>query len=155
MNSRIVKKTHQYLRDHKLTIAVAESCTGGLVSKLLTDTAGSSKYFLLGVVAYSNAIKRNILKIPSSILVKEGAVSEKTAIFMARAARRLGKAHIGVSVTGIAGPGGGSHAKPVGTVFIAISAKNKSSCRKFRFSGDRNSVRKQAAIKTLALISGS
>ena len=134
------------------TIAVAESCTGGLLSKLLTDNPGSSKYFMLGIVAYSNQAKKKILQIPASILSAKGAVSPEVACLMAKSVRKLAKVNFGVGITGIAGPAGGSKAKPVGTVFIAIDSRNNSICKKFKLTGSRKSIREKTALKALELL---
>jgi PncC family amidohydrolase len=151
MREHIAGQIHARLLKKKLTIAAAESCTGGLISKLLTDYPGSSAYFTLGVVTYSNGAKKNILDIPLSLIDKEGAVSRAVAVKMADSARKLGKADIGLGITGIAGPGGGSPTKPVGTVFIGLSTIRKTICKKFHFSGNRPSIRKKAALKALGL----
>jgi len=137
------------------TIASAESCTAGLLSTLLTQLPGSSQYFKLGVTVYSNQAKENILRIPALTLRKYGAVSEKTARAMAQKIRKLAKADFGIAITGIAGPTGGTARKPVGTVFIALSSKNKNSCKQFIFKGNRNRVRKQATLKALQLLKKS
>jgi len=134
------------------TIAVAESCTGGLTSYLLTEKSGSSKYFMLGVVAYSNQAKAKILGIPQGLIRKKGAVSSDVALLMAKNVRTIAKTDFGVGITGIAGPTGGSKEKPVGTVFIAIANKDHTVSRKFLFKGNRSSVRKQAALKALKLL---
>lgn len=146
------KYIHQALIKKSKTLAIAESCTAGLISKILTDNPGSSKYLLLGITAYSNQIKNEILRIPISILSKKGAVSEEVALLMAKNVRRLGKANLGLGVTGIAGPTGGRIDKPVGTVFIAVTDGRNSLCQKFLFKGSRSSVRKQAALKSLQLL---
>jgi len=151
MKRNIAAITHKFLLKNKLSVAVAESCTGGLVSKLLTDLPGSSRFFLLGIVAYSNLAKKNILKIPAKVLTEEGAVSAKTASLLAKSIRRISGADLGIGITGIAGPTGGSKQKPVGTVFIAMVRKNRSICKEFHFTGDRDAVRKKAAIKALQL----
>jgi len=151
---RIVSQIHKLLIRKKKNIATAESCTGGLLAYLLTQFPGSSQYFTLGVVVYSNRAKENILKIPANLLVKKGAVSESVAKLMARSVRLLAKTHFGIGITGIAGPGGGTKEKPVGTVFIAIDAKNKKLCQKFRFTGKRITVRKKSALKAIELLSG-
>ena len=137
------------------TIATAESCTAGLLSSLLTQAPGSSKYFILGAATYSNEAKKKILGIPASIIRKNGAVSKETALLMTKNVRKLAKADFGISITGIAGPTGGSLAKPVGTAFIALSSKNKNICKKFVFKGSRNAVRKQATLKALKLLKNS
>ena len=144
--------THKFLLKNSLSVAVAESCTGGLVSKLLTDLPGSSRFFLMGIVAYNNSVKRKILKVPAAVLAKEGAVSAKTAALMSRSIRRISAADLGIGVTGIAGPSGGSKSKPVGTVFIAVCGKNKSICREFHFTGGRDAVRRKSATKALKMI---
>lgn len=148
----IVRKAHSLLIKAEKTLAVAESCTGGLLAKLLTDLPGSSRYFTLGIVAYSNTAKETILKIPSLQLRKKGAVSKETAKAMAHAVRLLAKSDVSIGITGIAGPQGASIGKPVGTVFIAIENKSKNRCEKFTFSGTRASVRLQAALKSLELL---
>jgi len=149
---RIVNQIHGLLLKNKKTIAIAESCTGGFLSSLLTRIPGSSQYFILGVVAYSNKAKEAILKIPSSIITKNGAVSKQVAIKMARNIRKLAKAELGIGITGIAGPTGATPSKPVGTVFIAIDTKNKKTCKRFHFTGNRINVRKNAALKSLDLL---
>jgi nicotinamide-nucleotide amidase len=148
----IVNQVHNSLIKNKKTIAVAESCTGGQVSALLTQISGSSKYFILGVVAYSNQAKINFLKVPASLLAKKGAVSEKLALLMAKKIRKIAKTNFGIGITGIAGPTGATYQKPLGTVFIAISTQNKEICKKFHFAGNRSMVRKNAALKTLELL---
>lgn len=148
----IVNQIHKILIKNKKTVAVAESCTGGLLSTLLTQISGSSKYFILGVVAYSNKTKENILKVPVQTIVKKGAVSCEVAKRMAQAVRKLAKTSFGIGVTGIAGPTGVTADKPVGTVFITIDSKDKKICKKFNFTGNRTSVRKKTALKSLALL---
>lgn len=148
----LVIKTHKLLLKNTLTVAVAESCTAGLLSYLLTRQAGSSRSFLLGITAYSNAAKVKLLSIPPSLLSKHGAVSSVVASAMAESVRRIGRADYGVGITGIAGPAGGTKAKPIGTVFIAVATKEKTLCKRFLFRGSRFSVRKQAAFKALELL---
>ncbi len=152
MAEHIARQIHTLLLKRGLTVSVAESCTGGLISKLLTDLPGSSGYFILGITTYSNAAKNAILKIPLALIRKEGAVSEAVAIRMACQARALGKTSFGVGITGIAGPQGGSASKPVGTVFICVSTKKKTVCRKFHFSGSRKTVRERSSIAALRLL---
>ena len=147
--------THKFLLKNSLSVAVAESCTGGLVSKLLTDLPGSSRFFLMGIVAYNNSVKRKILKVPAAVLAKDGAVSAKTAVLMSRSVRRISGADLGIGITGIAGPTGGSKSKPVGTVFIAFATKNNPICRKFYFTGNRDAIRTKSALKTLELLCGT
>jgi len=148
----IARQVHRLLSKSRKNIAVAESCTGGLLSNLLTQISGSSRYFVLGVVAYSNRAKENILKIPANIIIKYGAVSKDIATLMAKSVRALAKTDFGIGVTGIAGPDGGTKEKPVGTVFIALESKNKKLCKKFHFTGIRLTIRKKAALKALELL---
>lgn len=143
---------HSSLIKRQKTVSVAESCTGGLLSKLLTDLSGSSKYFILGVVAYSNSAKVRILRISPLILAKKSAVSKDVAQKMAKSVRSLAKTDFGIGITGIAGPTGGSLQKPVGSVFIAIDSKTKKICKKLCFKGNRAAIRKKAALKTLELL---
>ena len=148
----LIKQTHIRLLESGKTIATAESCTAGLLSSLLTQLPGSSQYFILGIATYSNTAKENILKIPATIIRKKGAVSKEVALLMAQNIRKLARTNFGLSITGIAGPSGGTSQKPIGTVFIALSSKNKNTCKKFVFKGNRDSVRKQASLKALQLL---
>lgn len=148
----IIKQTHTILLKRKYTIAVAESCTGGLLAQLLTEFSGSSKYLLLGVIAYSNKAKEKILRIPPILLSKHGAVSPEVASGMAKSVRNLAGADYGIGVTGIAGPTGGTPAKPVGTVFIAVAGKHIMICKKFHFAGKRYTVRKKTALASLGIL---
>ena len=130
----------------------AESCTGGLIAKTFTDLAGSSDWFERGFVTYSNAAKREMLGVPASLIENYGAVSEAVANAMVSGALRHSQADYAVAVTGVAGPGGGSEEKPVGTVWIAVASKRQASARLHRFDGDRSAVREatlQAAIEAL------
>ena len=148
----LIDKIHKLLIRRKKSVAVAESCTGGLLSKLLTERSSSSRYFILGITAYSNKAKESVLKIPASLIKKYGAVSEVVAIKMAKSVRKLAKTDYGVSITGIAGPTGGTPVKPVGTVFITVATKNKTLCKKFKFSGNRLSIRTKSAIKAIGIL---
>lgn len=135
-----------------LTLAVAESCTGGLIGHRITNVAGSSEYFLGGVVAYAYAAKERVLKVPHNVLYDYGAVSEEVALAMARGVRRLMGADLAVAATGIAGPGGGMPGKPVGLVYIAISSRDAERCRRFVWAGDRETnkaLSTDAALRTL------
>jgi nicotinamide-nucleotide amidase len=125
------------LTEKKLTIAVAESCTGGLIANRLTDVSGSSVYFERGLVTYSNEAKISLLGVPAEIIEKHGAASEETARLMAEGVRRLAGTSFGLSSTGIAGPTGGSKEKPVGTVYIALADANQTACRHYQFRWDR------------------
>jgi nicotinamide-nucleotide amidase len=133
-------------------LAVAESCTGGLIAKRITDRAGASAYFVGGVVAYADEVKLRQLDVQPGTLERHGAVSEPVALEMARGvAARMG-AECGLAVTGIAGPHGGSEAKPVGTVWYAASVDGSPASRGERFTGDRTEVRERAAQAALALL---
>jgi nicotinamide-nucleotide amidase len=133
-------------------LAVAESCSGGLISKKLTNIPGSSAYFLGGVVAYSNDLKTIFLDVPKHLLQEHGAVSSEVAEAMAAGIRSRTGADIGLSVTGIAGPDGGSPEKPVGTVFIGIATAEGNWATRFQFSGDRQQIREIAAQSGLDLV---
>jgi nicotinamide-nucleotide amidase len=148
----LIKQIHKLLLKKAKTVAVAESCTGGLLSNLHTQNSGSSRYFILGVVAYSNKAKEKILKIPRSSLIKFGAVSAPVASRMARSIRKIVKTDFGIGITGIAGPSGSTPHKPVGTVFVAINSENKRICKKFHFKGSRSIIRKKAALAALELL---
>ncbi|MHC4710407.1 MAG: CinA family nicotinamide mononucleotide deamidase-related protein [Planctomycetota bacterium] len=138
------------------TVATAESCTGGWLSRLIVDVAGSSDYFIGGWVTYSNQLKTSCLDVPQSLIVEHGAVSEAVARAMARGALAASGADEGLAITGIAGPGGGTADKPVGTVFIGLARRLEDrvavSARQFRFSGDRTTVRDRSAKSALQLL---
>jgi nicotinamide-nucleotide amidase len=125
------------LTDKNLNLAVAESCTGGLITDRLTDVSGSSVFLERGVIAYSNNCKVDLLGVPENVLREFGAVSEKTAVSMAEGVRKLGKCNLGLSTTGVAGPTGGTAEKPLGTVFIALADGTKTFCRHHTFRWDR------------------
>ncbi len=136
-----------------LRLGCAESCTGGWIGKLLTDVAGSSAWFEGGVISYSNALKSRLLDVPAELIAADGAVSASVATAMARGACRLLQVDLAVAVTGIAGPDGGSVAKPVGTVFLAVaSADGRLSVREERFSGDREAVRRATVGAALQML---
>ncbi len=136
-----------------MTIAVAESCTGGLLSSMITDVPGSSGYFLGAVVAYADETKKKLLGVNPSSLKRYGAVSAHVAAEMARGVSERLSSDIGLSITGIAGPGGGSVKKPVGTVYIGISVDGRSFAKGFRFKGTRRSIKKQSATSALNALS--
>lgn len=146
--------THNLLISGKKTVAVAESCTGGLLSEILTRISGSSRYFILGIVAYSNTSKQSILKIAPPLIAKKGAVSKEVAEKMAESIRRLSGADFGIGITGITGPGGKKPGKPVGTVFISLEEKKRKLCKKFHFTGNRACIRKKTAQKALEILAG-
>jgi len=135
-----------------LTIATAESCTGGMVSAAITGISGSSKVFSYGFVTYANEAKIKMLAVPSDLLQQYGAVSETVAVAMAVGALKEGEADLAVSITGIAGPTGGTEAKPVGLVYIGVATKNKSIVRKFLFNGDRDEIRLNAVFEALKML---
>jgi nicotinamide-nucleotide amidase len=141
------------LRDRGLTLAIAESCTGGLVGSMLTSVPGSSEYLLLDAVVYANAAKTQILGVGEETLRAYGAVSEETAGAMARGVLRISSADLALSVTGIAGPGGGTDAKPVGTVWIAVASRSGALfVRHFMLPGDRERIRTLAAYLALRMV---
>ena len=135
-----------------LTIAVAESCTGGLLADLLTDVAGISESFMLGVIAYSNEAKSAVLGLEGGVLAADGAVSAATAAAMAGAVRRLGATDIGVGITGIAGPSGGTIQKPVGMVYIGVDTASRKACREFHFEGSRREIKESASLSAMELV---
>jgi nicotinamide-nucleotide amidase len=146
------EKVAELLCEKSKTICIAESCTGGLVSKMLTDRAGASGFFLGGIVAYSNFFKMIYIGIEKKLLEKYGAVSEAVCRSMAENAVRLTDADIGLSVTGISGPGGSTEEKPIGTVYIGICSKGTTKVKKCCFNGDRNKIRNMAAATSLDII---
>ncbi|MDD4237162.1 MAG: nicotinamide-nucleotide amidohydrolase family protein [Desulfotomaculaceae bacterium] len=140
------------LRQRGLTIALAESCTGGLIAARLTNTPGSSEYVKGGVVSYTNEIKEKLLGVPPDILEKHGAVSRETASAMAEGIRDRASSDIGLSVTGIAGPGGDTPDKPLGLVYIGLSTSSGVLCSRYVFPGNRNGVRQGTVNAALNLV---
>ena len=134
------------------SLATAESCTGGMIGQLLTSVSGASKVYKGGVISYINEVKHNVLGVDGDVLVRFGAVSAQTAEEMAAGARKVLNTDIAVSVTGLAGPGGDDFGNPVGTVFVGFACENKSEVKEYHFTGDRESVRRQAAEAALQLI---
>ena len=139
------------LRAKGMTIAFAESCTGGLASSLVTDVPGSSEYLIGSVVSYTNQVKHEILGVPQETLDTYTAVSKETAIAMAEGVRRLMRSDIGVSITGIAGPTGGSPDKPVGLVYEACATKHGTVVQELRYRASRTTVKLRAAMNAMAL----
>lgn len=135
-----------------LTLALAESCTGGLVAHRVTEVPGSSEYFLGGVVSYANAAKERLLGVRHGTLVGHGAVSSETALEMARGARRALGADIGLSITGIAGPTGGTPDKPVGLVYIGLSTPTGERCERHVWESDRSGNKALSAEAALKLL---
>jgi PncC family amidohydrolase len=149
LSQRIVK----LLSKKRLKISFAESCTGGLLSSSITSISGSSKVFTLGLVTYSNQAKINILKVPKKIIMKHGAVSYETCLSMVKNLNKISKTNISVSITGVAGPKGGTKQKPVGLVYIGIKKNNKTLVKKILFkSKKRNSIQINTVNKALNLI---
>ena len=140
------------LRERGLTLATAESCTGGLVATRITDVPGSSDVFLGSVVAYADSVKRDRLGVPEEVLATHGAVSAETAAAMAAGARAALGADIAVSVTGVAGPGGGTEEKPVGLVYLHAAGPAGELARRLDFPGDRETIRLRAAVAALHLV---
>ncbi|MCK9224170.1 MAG: nicotinamide-nucleotide amidohydrolase family protein [Candidatus Muirbacterium halophilum] len=141
-----------FLKENKLTLSIAESCTGGMICSSIVDIPGSSEVFLEGCITYSNKAKISRLNVNSNTLEKYGAVSSKTACEMAEGIALTSNSNIGISTTGIAGPTGGSSKKPVGLVYIGLYYKDKVQCFKYIFTGDRNLIRCMATLKALDLI---
>ena len=149
LNQKIVS----LLKKKKLKLAVAESCTGGMLSSAITSVSGSSKVFTMGLVTYSNQAKTNILKIPNQILKKNGAVSVQCCLAMVNNLSKISKAKVCISITGIAGPKGGSKQKPVGLVYIGVKIGKKVIINKCNFKNNsRTFIQKQTVKKVLNLL---
>lgn len=144
---QIVEKLARKLTQRGEKLCTAESCTGGLIAKTLTDLAGSSDWFDRGFVTYSNQAKTDMLSVPAPLIDRYGAVSEAVASAMLNGAIKHSEAEYAISVTGVAGPGGGSEEKPVGTVWIGVGCEDHQIVRKYVFPGNRDAVR-QAAMTT-------
>ncbi len=142
----------ELLVSKKRKLAVAESVTGGMISELITSVPGASRYFALGVTAYSNEAKSSILGVSEKLMLDKGAVSEEVAVEMAKGVRKQGLADIGVSSTGIAGPGGGSSEKPVGLVYIALATQRKATGKELRLVGNRELIVRRASAAVLEMI---
>ena len=150
---RLSQKIVKLLSKNKLKISFAESCTGGLLSSSITSINGSSKIFTLGLITYSNQAKIKILKVPKKILIKYGAVSHETCLSMVKNLNKISKTKISVSITGIAGPKGGTKKKPVGLVFIGIKKGNKTLIKKYLFKKKKRIPIQRASVnKALNLI---
>ncbi len=150
---KISHKIVRLLRKKRLKISFAESCTGGLLSSTITSISGSSKVFTLGLVTYSNKSKTNMLKVPKKIIMKHGAVSYETCLLMVKNLNKISKTNISVSITGIAGPKGGTKLKPVGLVYIGIKKGKKSLVKKYIFKNKKRNLIQRATInKALNLI---
>lgn len=151
-NKNIEEIIGEKLKQKKYTLSIAESCTGGLLGNLITNVSGSSEYFLGGVVAYSNEAKTKLIGVPEDILQKYGAVSKECAYYMAKGTKDKFESHISISITGIAGPTGGTAEKPVGLVFIGINYLNYIYVIKNQFSGQRKEIKLKSALKALYLL---
>ena len=150
---KISQKLVKLLIKKRLKISFAESCTGGLLSSSITSISGSSKIFTLGLVTYSNQAKISILKVPKKIIIKHGAVSYETCLSMVKNLNKISKTNISVSITGVAGPNGGTKQKPVGLVYIGIKKGNKTLVKKCIFkSKKRSSIQISTVNKALNLI---
>ena len=147
------KKIIILLKKKKLRISFAESCTGGLLSSTITSVSGSSKVFNLGLVAYSNQSKTKALRIPKNIIKKYGSVSEQVCLAMVKNVSKISKTNMSVSITGIAGPSGGTKIKPVGLVYVGIKKGNRIEVKKYLFKNKgRSYIQKAAVNKSLGLI---
>ena len=142
------------MRDNKLRIAVAESCTGGLISHRITNIPGSSDYFDRGVIVYSNTSKTQLLGVPKLIIDSFGAVSRETAKAMAEGIKKMSGSDLGLAVTGIAGPGGGTPNKPVGLVYMGLASLKPTMEKEFRFTGERYEIKNQASEEALKMVLG-
>ncbi len=149
---RLEEKIIARLVEQGRTLALAESCTGGLVGHRLTQVPGSSAAFLGGVIAYHNAVKERLLGVPAEVLAREGAVSEATALAMADGVRRLLGADVAVAVTGVAGPSGGTPDKPVGLTYVALAAPEASACERHVWHGEREANKESSTDAALGLL---
>jgi PncC family amidohydrolase len=140
------------LAGRKTTLGLAESCTGGLVADTITNVPGSSEFFAGSIVSYSNEVKEKVLGVPTALLVAHGAVSEEVARAMARGAREVLGADIGLGITGIAGPGGATDGKPVGLVHIAVAGPQGEACRRLELRGERLENKRGFAREAIALL---
>ncbi len=146
------QKVAEQLTKNKMTVSVAESCSGGLLGHRLTNIPGSSNYFLGGVIVYANSAKIKLLGVDASAIKKYGAVSKPVAKQMASAVREILKTDFGISITGIAGPAGGTKEKPLGLTYIAVARREKILCQEFHFKGTRLSIKTQATQQALKLL---
>jgi nicotinamide-nucleotide amidase len=142
----------QLLRENKLTLSTAESCSGGLLGSAITDEAGSSDYYLGGVVSYSNSAKETLIGVKKESLIEFGAVSKTVAEEMAEGVKRTLGADLALATTGIAGPGGGSEEKPVGLVYIALASPERTEVKKCTFNGSRKSIREMTVETALNML---
>jgi nicotinamide-nucleotide amidase len=148
----LAQRLDRAARSSTATVATAESCTGGLIGHVLTEIAGASDYYLGGAVSYSNEAKERLLGVPAETIARHGAVSAQVAVAMAEGARTAFSAAVGVSVTGIAGPAGGSEAKPVGLTYVAVADATGHDVRRHVWSGDRSTNKRLSAGAALQLL---
>ena len=150
---KLSKKVINLLRKKKLKISFAESCTGGMLASSITAIRGSSKIFTLGLITYSNKSKINILKVRRNIIIKHGAVSYETCLSMVKNLSLMSKTHVSVSITGVAGPGGGTKSKPVGLVYIGVKKGKKILIKKYLFKSKKRKVIQRSSVnKALNLV---
>tara|TARA_Y100000816_G_C25948559_1_gene494787 strand:+ start:296 stop:769 length:474 start_codon:yes stop_codon:yes gene_type:complete len=153
--NKLSLKVVKLLSKKRLKISFAESCTGGLLSSYITSINGSSKIFTLGLVTYSNQTKIKILKVPKKIITKYGAVSYETCLSMVKNLSKISKTNISISITGVAGPKGGTKRKPVGLVYIAIKKGNKTLVKKFLFKNKKRKLIQRSTVnKALNMVLG-
>jgi nicotinamide-nucleotide amidase len=150
-----IEKTIKQLQKKKLTVSTAESCTGGMLSSYFTSIDGSSKIFMLGFITYSNKSKINVLKVPRNIIKKYGSVSSECCTSMVKNLKKIARTNIAISITGIAGPSGGSNKKPVGLIYIGIIFKNKIIIKKniFNKNATRLNIQKKTCDTVFRIIS--
>ncbi len=154
--SKLSKKIVTLLKKKRLKLAIAESCTGGMLSGSITSISGSSKIFTMGLVTYSNQSKKLLLKVPKKVIKKHGAVSIQCCFSMVNNLSKISKSNIAISVTGVAGPTGGTKKKPVGLVYIGLKRANKVKIHRFVFKNrGRTNIQKSAVKKSLKLILSS
>ena len=152
---KLSKTVVKLLSKNKLKVSFAESCTGGMLSSSITSISGSSKIFTIGLITYSNQAKINILKVPKKVLIKHGAVSYETCLSMVKNLNKITKTNISVSITGVAGPKGGTKRKPIGLVYIGIKKGNRTLVNKYLFKNKkRHLIQKATVNKALNLILG-
>lgn len=152
MKTEYASELIKTLKSRGMKLATAESCTGGGIGQALTSVSGSSAVYLGGVISYDNSVKELLLGVPHEILLTVGAVSEETAVAMAKGVRKLLRADLAVSVTGIAGPNADGTNKPVGLVYVAVASESQTIVSENHFSGDREAVREQTIVKALQMV---
>jgi PncC family amidohydrolase len=152
MNDSLMRRVGILLSERNMTVSVCESCTGGMLGAVITSVPGSSRYFVGGIIAYSDFLKSKVVGVRTGTLKRFGAVSPGVAKEMALAVKKKMLTDIGVGITGIAGPGGGTKKKPMGLVYIAVAMKNKVVVRRFTFKGSRQKIRRTACKHALELL---